>query len=92
MFLFAGVLDIALGLAFLAAPFSPAKIREIKTGDANMELQATRSERASPVTGFVLLACGITLIVAARPGRRNPEQLPYTSSPIPRERPENTTH
>jgi|HubBroStandDraft_6_1064221.scaffolds.fasta_scaffold54332_5 hypothetical protein len=70
VFLFAGLLDIALGLAFLAAPLPPAEIQEIKTGDANLELPTTRSERVSPVTSVMLLACGITLIVTARPGRR----------------------
>jgi hypothetical protein len=90
VFLFAGLLDIALGVAFLAAPLPPAGIQEVGTGDANVELQATRNERVSPLTSFVLLACGITLIVIAKPGRRKPEQLSDTSSPITSQAPENT--
>ena len=85
VFLFAGLLDIVLALAFLAAPLSPAEIQEVRTRDANVELQTTRSERVSPVTSFILLACGITMIVTANPRGRKTEQLPYPSSPITRE-------
>jgi hypothetical protein len=91
VFILAGLLDIALGVAFLAAPLSPAKIQEIKTGEANMVLQTTRSEHVSPVVSFVLLACGITLIVTAKPRRRKLEGLSNTSSPVTREAPWNAT-
>jgi len=82
VFLVAGLLDIVLALAFLAAPLSPAEIQEVRTGDANVELQAVRSERVSPVTSFILLACGITLMITAKPRRRKPELLSATSSPL----------
>jgi hypothetical protein len=91
IFLLAGLLDIALGVAFLAAPFPPAEIQEIRNGDASVELPTTRSERVSPVVSFLLLASGITLIVIAKPRRRKPEPLSTASSPITREAPGNAT-
>lgn len=91
VFLFAGLLDIALGVAFLAAPLPPAEIQEVKPGDTSVELQTTRSERVSPVTSCVLLACGITLIVIAKPRRRKPEPPSTTASPITHEDPGSTT-
>jgi hypothetical protein len=89
VFLFAGLLDIALGVAFLAAPLPPAEIQEVKTGDANVE-QTTRSEHVSPVTSVVLIACGITLIVTANPRRRKPERMSNTPPPITPDTPGST--
>jgi hypothetical protein len=89
VFLLAGLLDIAFGVAFLAAPVPP-EIQELKTGNANMELQTTRGERVPPGISFLLLASGITLIATTRPGRRKPEPLSCASS-ITCERPGNTT-
>lgn len=91
VFLFAGLLDIVLGLAFLAAPIFPAEIQEVKSGDAHAALQTTRSEPVSPVTSCVLLACGIALIATAKPGRRKPEPRSTPSSLITREGPGSTT-
>lgn len=87
--LLAGLLDVAFGLAFLAPPLPPAAIQG--SGEANMELQAARSERASPLTSVILLGCGIALIVTSRPGRRKPEPLSTKSSPIVREAPGSIT-
>ena len=75
MFLLAGLLEIALGIAFLAAPVSRTEIPDSNTEDANFDanigMQTTRSERVSPIISFILIASGITLTVAkARPGRR----------------------
>jgi uncharacterized membrane protein HdeD (DUF308 family) len=91
VFLFAGLLDIALGVAFLIAPLRPAQIQEIKTGGASVELRTARSERESSVIGFVLLACGITLIVAAKPRRRKPDTLSSMPSPTTRQVPGSST-
>jgi hypothetical protein len=79
IFLFAGLLDIALGLAFLASPRSPAEIQEI---DANTAMQTNRSAPVSPVISFLLLASGIALIVTSATRRRRPEQPAYASSLI----------
>ncbi len=91
VYLFAGLLEIALGVAFLAAPLPRAEIQKIETGDANTGVQTTRSGRVSPIVSFVLLASGITLTVTGISRRRKPEQLSYTASPISREAPGNTT-
>jgi hypothetical protein len=88
VFLLAGLLDIAFGLALLAVPLPPAAIQG--SGNANMELQTIRSERRSPLTSVILLACGIALIVTARPGRRKPEPLLTKSSPITLQAPGST--
>lgn len=71
MFLLAGLLEITLGVAFLAAPVSRTEILDSNTKDANIGMQTTRSERVSPIISFILIGSGITLTVAkARPGRR----------------------
>jgi len=75
VFLLAGLLEIALGVAFLAAQVPRAEIPHSNTGDANIGMQATRSERASPIISFILIGSGITLLVAnARSGRRKPDR------------------
>jgi hypothetical protein len=89
--LFAGLLEIALAVVFLAAPLPRAAIQEIKTVDANMAVQTTHSDRVSPIISFVLLASGITLAVTGTSRRRKPERMSYASSPITREIPGKTT-
>jgi hypothetical protein len=80
IFLFAGLLEIVLGVSFLAGPAPHADILEVQAGDANTGVRTTRSERVSPIISFVLLASGIALTVAGV-STRTSEKL--TGSPTP---------
>ena len=82
VFLFAGLLEVALGVVFLAMPLPRAGIQETKSVDANTAVQATRTARVSPIISFILLASGITLTVTGTPGRRKTERMSYSSSLI----------
>ena len=69
MFLYAGVLLIALGIASLIVPIPSSEKQGIKIGDANIGVQTTHSERISPIISAVLIAGGIALaITGARSG------------------------
>jgi len=61
VFLLAGFLEVALGVAFLAAPAARTEVPEDKTGDANIGVQSTRGERVPPIISFALIASGIAL-------------------------------
>ncbi|MFZ0807288.1 MAG: hypothetical protein WAN03_13925 [Candidatus Sulfotelmatobacter sp.] len=91
IFLFAGLLEIALGAAFLAAPVPGTEILEVRAGDAIAGVENNHSERVSPLIGFVLLASGIALTVAGTPARISKTRPVSNGQPsqIPRATPAN---
>jgi hypothetical protein len=62
--LFAGLLLIVLGIASLIVPIPHTETQGIKTGDINIGVQTSHSERVSPVISIVLIAGGIALSIA----------------------------
>jgi len=71
VFVSAGLVEIALGVAFLAAPVQRIGISESNANVADSAMQTAHSERVSPIISFILIASGIVLTVSnARPGRR----------------------
>jgi hypothetical protein len=69
MFLAAGVLLLALGIASLVVPIPRSETHGIKVGDTNIGVQTTQNERVSPIISAVLIAGGIALAIAgARKG------------------------
>jgi hypothetical protein len=80
IFLFAGLLEIVLGVTFLTAPPPHIDVLDVKAVDTNIGVQPTSSERVSPIIGFVLLASGIALSVAGVPARMS-EKLSVSPTP-----------
>ena len=66
--LFAGLVLIALGIASLAVPIPHTEREGIKVGNTNLGVQATHSERVSPIISVVLIAGGIALTIAGGRG------------------------
>jgi hypothetical protein len=67
--LFAGLLVVVLGIASLIVPIPQTETHGIKTGDVNIGVQTSHSERVSPIISVVLIAGGIALAIAgARSG------------------------
>ncbi|MGD1022038.1 MAG: hypothetical protein ABR880_04590 [Candidatus Sulfotelmatobacter sp.] len=59
--LLAGLLEFALGVAFLAVPVARIQFVEDRTEDAKIEVQSTPGDREPPIISFVLIASGIAL-------------------------------
>jgi len=70
IFLLAGLLLVALGIASLVVPIPYSETHGIKIGDASIGVQTSHSERVSPIISVVLIAGGIALTVAGTRGRR----------------------
>jgi hypothetical protein len=64
MLLFAGLLLVVLGVAFLVVPIPHSAAQGIKIGGTNIGVQISHSERLSPIVSGVLIAGGIALTVA----------------------------
>jgi hypothetical protein len=71
MFLFAGLLQVVLGIASLVVPIPHSETQGIKIGDANIGLQTSHSERVSPIISAVLIAGGIALSIAGGRARQS---------------------
>ena len=64
MLLFAGLLLVVLGIAFLVVPIPRSESQGIKVGDTNIGVQTSHNERVSPIISVVLIAGGIALAIA----------------------------
>ena len=62
--LWAGLLLIVLGIASLVVPIPQTERHGIQSGDINIGIQTSQSERVSPIISVVLIAGGIALSVA----------------------------
>jgi hypothetical protein len=82
VFFSAGLMEIALGVAFLAAPVQHLENPDSNAEHATIGMQTARGEQVSPVISFILIASGIVLTVAnARPGRRKPKRSQTSGDP-----------
>ena len=57
--LFAGLLLVVLGIAFLVVPVPHSETQGIKAGDINIGAQTSHSERVSPIMSAAPFAVGI---------------------------------
>jgi hypothetical protein len=67
--LIAGLLLLVLGIASLIVPIPHTETEGIKVGGTNFGIQASHSERVSPLISFVLIGGGIALTIAGARGR-----------------------
>jgi hypothetical protein len=67
--LLAGLILVALGIASLVVPIPHTETEGIKVGNTNLGVQATHSERVSPIISIVLIAGGIALSIAGARSR-----------------------
>ena len=70
MLLLAGIVLVVLGIAFLVVPIPHTETEGIKAGNINLAVQASHSERVSPIISAVLIAGGIALTIAGARARR----------------------
>jgi len=62
--LFAGLLLVVLGGAWLIVTITHSETEGIKIGNTNLGVQTSHSERISPIISVVLIAGGIALSIA----------------------------
>ena len=67
--LYAGLVLIVLGIASLVVPIPHTETEGIKVGNTNFGVQASHSERVSPIISVVLIAGGIALSIAGARSR-----------------------
>jgi len=66
---YTGLLLVALGIVSLVVPIPHTENEGIKTGNTNLGVQTSHSERVSPFISIALIAGGIVLSIAGSRSR-----------------------